>query len=259
LEPNNGKNQAIDVNPQFPALLTTDNIALKFINNPALATVSDLNFGPRFGLAYQITPKLVLRTGFGIFYNAFENVGYGPNIGENYPFQYTLDYFNLNSGTPISLTNTNGSVCSPAASLEATFSCIPLDVSLVVPEGLGLEGRQYHYITPYTMGWNFTLQYQLTPSTALTLAYVANGSRHDNAFPGANDPTAIDLNPIAPATGPGSTEPFPDLGVVEAIRRAWEPVITPVFRRPLKGAFPMASTSLAPTAGRTAGRTPRTR
>ena len=35
LEPDNGKNQAIDVNPQFPALLTTDNIALKFINNPA--------------------------------------------------------------------------------------------------------------------------------------------------------------------------------------------------------------------------------
>jgi hypothetical protein len=212
LEPNNGKNQQIPVNPQFPALLAQDGIQLKFISNPALATVSNYNFGPRIGLAYQITPKLVLRTGFGIFYNAFENVGYGPNIGENYPFQYTLDYFNLNSGTPISLKNGSGGVCSPASTLEATFACIPLETSLVEPEGLGLEGRQYRYITPYTMGWNFTLQYQMTPSTALTVAYVGNGSRHDNAFPGANDPTIIDLNPIAPATGPGSSLPFPDFG-----------------------------------------------
>jgi hypothetical protein len=212
LEPNNGKNQQIAVNPQFPALLAQDGIQLKFVNLPALATVSNYNFGPRIGLAYQITPKLVLRTGFGIFYNAFENVGYGPNIGENYPFQYTLDYFNLNSGTPISLTNANGSTCTPAATLEATFTCIPLDTSLVEPEGLGLEGRQYHYITPYTMGWNLTMQYQMTPNTSLTVAYVGNGSRHDNAFPGANSATIIDLNPIAPSYGPGSSEPFPDFG-----------------------------------------------
>jgi hypothetical protein len=212
LEPNNGKNQAIAVNPAFPALLAKDGIALKYINLPALATVSDLDFGPRIGLAYKITPKLVLRTGVGIFYNAFENVGYGPNIGENYPFQFTLSYFPLNSGTPISLANSSGGVCSPAATLEATFSCIPLETSLVEPSGMGLEGRQYHYITPYTMGWNFTLQYQLSTNTALTLGYVGNGSRHDNAFPGANLPTIVDLNPIAPYSGPGSTEPFPDFG-----------------------------------------------
>jgi len=210
LEPNNGKNQQIDVNPEFPALLAQDGIQLKYSNLGALATVSNLDFGPRIGLAYQITPKLVLRTGVGIFYNAFENVGYGPNIGENYPFQYTLSYFNKNAGTPISLTSNNGSTCTPAATLEATFSCIPLDVSLVDPAGLGMEGRQYHYITPYTMGWNFTLQYQLSPNTALTVAYVGNGSRHDNAFPGSNDPTIIDLNPVSPANGHGSTDPFPD-------------------------------------------------
>jgi hypothetical protein len=212
LEPNNGKNQAIDVNPQFPALLTKDGIQYKFINLPALATVSNRDFGPRIGLAYQLTHKLVLRTGFGIFYNAFENVGYGPNVGENYPFQYTLDYFPINGGTPISIKNTSGSVCTPAMTLEATFPCIPLETSLVDTEGLGLEGRQYHYITPYTMGWNFTLQYEVAPSTTLTVAYVGNGSRHDNAFPGANSPTAIDLNPTAPSYGAGSTEPFPDFG-----------------------------------------------
>ena len=40
------------------------------------------NFAPRVGAAYEITPKLVVRGGYGIFYNSFENQGYGPNIGD---------------------------------------------------------------------------------------------------------------------------------------------------------------------------------
>ena len=39
------------------------------------------------------TPKLVVRGGFGLFFNSFENQGYGPNIGENYPFVFNLSYF----------------------------------------------------------------------------------------------------------------------------------------------------------------------
>jgi hypothetical protein len=212
LEPNNVKNFQIPVNPAFPALLAQDGVALKFTSNYALATVSNKNFGPRVGLAYQFTPKLVVRTGFGLFYNAFENVGYGPNIGENYPFQFTLSYFNPNGGTPISFTNPNGSVCTPAATIEATFSCIPIDTSLVSPEGLGLEGRDYTYKTPYTMGYNFTLQYQISPSTTLTVAYVGDVSRHGNAFPAANYPSVFELNPLTPTSGPGSDLPFPDFG-----------------------------------------------
>ena len=30
------------------------------------------NFAPRLGVAYQVSPKLVARAGFGIFYNGFE-------------------------------------------------------------------------------------------------------------------------------------------------------------------------------------------
>ena len=36
--------------------------------------------------------KLVGRGGFGMFYNSFENQGYGPNIGENYPFVFNFDF-----------------------------------------------------------------------------------------------------------------------------------------------------------------------
>ena len=44
------------------------------------------------GFAYQVTPKLVARGGFGIFYNGFENRGFSPNLGENYPFQFNFQF-----------------------------------------------------------------------------------------------------------------------------------------------------------------------
>jgi hypothetical protein len=212
IEPNNGKNQAIDVNPAFPALLAKDGINLQYTNNFGLATSPDDNFGPRVGLAYQITPKLVLRSGFGIFYNAFENVGYGPNIGENYPFQYNLEYSTGTlpelPGQPVSLTNANGSVCTPAATLELTFACMRVsDPALIDPEGLSFNAKQYNYLTPYTMGYNFMLEYEIQPTMTLTVGYVGDQSRHDNTFVSANAADYINLNPVVSAT-----VPYPDFG-----------------------------------------------
>ena len=48
------------------------------------------DFGPRFGLAYKVAPKTVIRAGFGIFYGGEENLGGSPNLGENAPFNYTM-------------------------------------------------------------------------------------------------------------------------------------------------------------------------
>ena len=50
------------------------------------------NFAPRVGFAYQVTPKLVARGGLGLFYNGFENRGFSPNLGENYPFQFNFQF-----------------------------------------------------------------------------------------------------------------------------------------------------------------------
>ena len=212
LEPSNGKNQAIAVNQTFPTGLAKDNIDLQYLSNFALATSQNTNFGPRIGVAYRVLPKLVVRTGFGIFYNGFENAGYGPNIGENYPFQFTLDYFYPNGGTPITLKNASGGACITGLTLEGTFPCISLDPSLVNTEGAGLEGLQYNFKTPYTMGWNFTLEYQMTPSMTLTVGYVGNATRHLDVDPGANSEPEIEMNPIANTSGIGSAEPFPDFG-----------------------------------------------
>ena len=43
-----------------------------------------------------------------MFYNGFENRGYSPNIGENYPFQFQFSFPAPNSVTPYIFTSTGG-------------------------------------------------------------------------------------------------------------------------------------------------------
>jgi len=203
-------------------LLATDGIALdigKF--GKSLATGQKNNFAPRFGFAYQATSKLVVRGGFGIFYNGFENRGFSPNLGENYPFQFNFNFTNPDAGHAIQ----NFAGCATATptggpTFETGFSCTPLDPALVNASGLGLRGIQYNYETPYSMGGNLTLQYQVTPSMSVQAAYVTTLARHLEIFPGNNNITSLQPSSVNVTTGCfavgqpclGSLVPFPDFG-----------------------------------------------
>jgi len=176
----------------FTDLLAKDGITLLQTNRwgKGLVETQKTNIAPRVGFAYQANQKLVVRGGFGLFYNSFENQGYGPNIGENYPFVYNLSYFSQSSPSfvgpsggvaPISY-NSPFSNCPTAggdpstgqgtANFESGFSCIPLTAEAVNALGVGLQGMQFNFITPRTYSGNFTLQYSILRSLAAQAAYV---------------------------------------------------------------------------------------
>ena len=127
------------------------------------------NFAPRVGFAYQINPKLVVRGGFGFFFNSFENQGYGPNIGENYPFVYNFNYASpVPSGSPPGFNVSPISFSTPfagcptagpggTATFESGFSCIQFSPAAVNAQGLGLQGLQFDYKTPRTLAVNTTV------------------------------------------------------------------------------------------------------
>ncbi len=171
----------------FVDLLAKDGITLYQTNRygQGLLQVQRVNLSPRIGAALEITPKLVARGGIGLFFNSFENQGYGPNIGENYPFVFNLSYTPQSSPTgpsiasqvaPISY-NSPYAGCGTAgpggtASFESGFSCIPLTPGAVNALGLGLQGLQFDYGTPRTLSANLTVQYAITHSLSAQAAYV---------------------------------------------------------------------------------------
>jgi hypothetical protein len=218
LIPSNRKGEVLSSGPNgFTTLLAQDGITLRYINNPSLGVSQKTNFAPRVGFAYQISPKLVVRGGYGIFYGGFENRGFSPNIGENYPFQFNFSFFNPNGETPISAINFPSfanTPCAKAFVFEAGFACTPLETSLVNASGLTLRGIQYNYQTPYTQGYNLTFQYEITPNMTVSLGYVGNTVHHLEVFPGANEVSRILLpntNIYATsAPGKGLYIPFPD-------------------------------------------------
>ena len=201
--------------PSFNALTQLDGIGVvvgdKF--GKGLGKSQKYNFAPRFGFAYEVTPKLVARGGFGLFYNGFENRGFSPNLGENYPFQFNFQYSAPDDGHPITIPG----CASPATTFEVGFSCTPLDPTLVNASGLALRGIQFDYQTPYSMSGNLTLQYQITPSFTFQLGYVTSLARHLESFPGSNRPTKILPVDVA-LTGVNAVPaslgglPFPDFG-----------------------------------------------
>ena len=205
-----------------------------------LLQVQRLNFAPRLGMSYEITKKLVGRGGFGMFYNSFENQGYGPNIGENYPF-----VFNFNYGVTANPSDPHASVvsqvapvsfgtafagCSTAgpggtAVIESGFSCIQFTQSVVNAKNIGLQGLQFNYQTPTAYGANLSFQYSVTPTMSFTAAYVYS---HDNNLQrGIGYHNVTQLLPANITTGTGcpygtfgggitagktSCYPFPDFG-----------------------------------------------
>ncbi len=214
----NGANSG-NLSTSFTSLLATDGIALKIGNSfgKGLGNSEKHNFGPRVGFAYQATNKLVVRGGFGLFYNGFENRGFSPNLGENYPFQFNFSFPEPDKGHPIS-ANTPFAGCATAgpggtATFEAGFSCTPLSPLLVNAQGLALRGIQFNYQTPYSMSGNFTLQYQLTPTMSVQAGYVTNLGRHLEVFPDSN--TVSQILPGKLPTGETVQRnflPFPDFG-----------------------------------------------
>ena len=56
--------------------------------------------------------------------------------------------------------------------ISTGFSCISLSPAAVNASGLGLQGLSFAFKTPYTIGGNFTLQYQLQPTLTVQAAYV---------------------------------------------------------------------------------------
>jgi len=191
----------------FLATLAKDNVSLKYVDNERLATGQDLNFAPRIGLAYQPTPKSVVRSGFGLFYGGLQSEG-NTNLGTNFPWSNSA-----NIDAPNCLVGNCPSLASEGITLET---------GLVAKTGSGLQnfvsnpsinGIDSNIKTPYTMNYNLSFEQQITSNMVATLSYVGNVSRHLSLYYAPNTVRGL----YAPGTNTQQYQPFPDLGGIGII------------------------------------------
>jgi hypothetical protein len=117
-------------------------------------------FAPRIGAAYQITPKTVVRGGFGLYYD----LGYGGFGAASGDFPYQRNIFaSLSPPAPFDLTSP---VFRPPP-FSTTLDANVLYVSAVDPN-LSL---------PLTMQWNGAIEWDLGAKQTLTATYLGADAR----------------------------------------------------------------------------------
>ena len=168
------QSQVANVPAAFQTLLAKDNIAYVPVNSNKLVIAQKSNFAPRIGFSYQAGPKLVVRGGFGIFYQGNENHGLSVSNYVNFPFQITSSYTNANAVTPLTPDNSVGT-------LQNGLLNVPLTAAAAVASAnasLTLLGEPRNAKTSYAEGYNLQVQYELAPDTVLSVGYAGTGSKH---------------------------------------------------------------------------------
>ena len=128
-------------------------------------------FGPRVGLAYSVTSKTVVRSGFGIF---FEPEGSSGRVNLNLlPFRLNETQNQTQNAAP-TRTLANYFLGAPLGSALANPSLVPTKIHLDV-------GRNIHY--------SIDVQHQFSSHDVFDIGYVGNHGVHLNETNDFNDPT----------------------------------------------------------------------
>ena len=152
------------------------------------------NFAPRAGLAYQLRPTTVIRSGFGTFYGMADGI------------QDTSGAFFNEAPNYDAISVTGDKYTKPAAVLGAGFPAGVIDTT-TVPANVSVN-ESYRYLpVQYSMQWFFDVQQQLGQDGVLTLSYLGSGTRH----------ISQSINVNQPPPGPGSVasrSPYPNFAAI---------------------------------------------
>ena len=131
--------------------------------------------GPRFGLAYQLNDKIVIRTGYAITNT--------PPIANNWGYGGFLNGFN-GSDNVLKGTSPTGFVDDPSIYLNAPYPSFTGTLPDTDPTQLNYSStatttaRDANRPT-YVQNWEMTVQYLLPKDTVLEVAYVGNKGTRD--------------------------------------------------------------------------------
>jgi hypothetical protein len=164
-------------------------------------------FAPRLGLAYQLTPKTVVRAGYG---RSFDIGVFGSNFGhtvtQNLPVllkqNYDASTFTTTGASPNLIPLFTLDVGPTSSNIDPTapgvFPAIPASGLLpLTATSSGTHIRPTKQVLPTVDAWNITVQRQVTNSISVEASYVGSKGTHGFAGDGPN----YDINPVAAGAG----------------------------------------------------------
>jgi len=144
-------------------------------NPSALMNARKNDFSPRVGFAYKLTPRTVVRAGYGLFYTP-ENDAREDVLTKNYPFAAQQVFYNSPYAYPFPYQLDAGVPRSTTVPLSAGQSSI--DPS-TIPQG---SNQTVYYVDPnlktgYSQVYNLTVQQEVSSTMTVEAAYVGSISR----------------------------------------------------------------------------------
>jgi hypothetical protein len=135
------------------------------------------NWAPRLGLAYKMTSRTVLRSGYGVSYIHFNRMG-GENIlGFTGPFYFSVSRSQVAPAIP----NGGEPLCGQGQDFTTCFTRTQdgFPSNFVAPEQYSTLTSRVNYQprdnkTGYVQSWHFTIQQELGKDFLLDVGYVGN-------------------------------------------------------------------------------------
>jgi hypothetical protein len=152
------------------------------------------NFAPRLGIAYQVNPKTVVRTGYGRGYNlgVFGSI-FGHNVTQNLPVLGIQSTQPANNFDAV-FTLAQGPTALDPARILAAQPKGPRGDNLL-PNGVTAFVITNPIRFPTVDAWNFTVQRQLNATSSFELAYVGTKGTHVFAGTGGDyDPNQASID-----------------------------------------------------------------
>jgi hypothetical protein len=155
-------------------------------------------FAPRVGIAYQVTPKTVLRMGYGRSYDiGVFGSNFGHTVTQNLPvlIKQNIDASAVTKG--VATGNDIPLFTLAQGPIAPVFPTIPSNGQITFAslngQDSGLHIRPIKQVLPTLDAWNVTLQRQVTNTISAEVAYVGNKGSHGFSGDGPN----YDVNPLS--------------------------------------------------------------
>jgi hypothetical protein len=147
-------------------------------NSRAIVQPDHDNFAPRFGLAFELTPKVVIRGGYGIFYSQREQNDEITVIGDTLLNQHVITSSVVNPQTAITPAIRLGTPVTVESAIDPAFSAYTAQRPLGAESGSANGADIYNSRFPMLQQFNVSFQYEPLPGLLLEADYAgARGIR----------------------------------------------------------------------------------